>query len=1105
MDLPRYAANPSVLLFPELDNDTAHQKDTTATDDTSTRVASASLPHVPGYEVLEELGRGSMGVVYKARQNDLHRCVALKMIRPNAQVASEELKRFLTEARVVASLQHPNIVQIYEINLQRQPPYFSMELVEGGNLADRLGGRPQPFRAAAQLVLTLARTIHVAHQSGIVHRDLKPANILLAAPDSGLSSVQRMARQLELQSPDLCLGTPKITDFGLAKELHAEVSQTESGIMMGTPNYMAPEQAEGQSRAVGPAADIYSLGVILYEMLTGRPPFTAESHMETILLLFQAEPVSPSRLQPKIPRDLETICLKCLLKSPHQRYASAEDLANDLHRFLIGEPILARPASLCEKVGKWIRRRPALAMLTFCSILVALSLLGLILWHQGELRAQLGQALHDERMTRGAQEAASERERLGQLRDKLKDLLHTGEAALAAQDWQQAEVLLARARAQVADEPELADLRARGDRLLRQTSQQRKDSERWQHFRQRHNEALFQATLFTGSDLASALQETRTAALGALALFGVTLESPPAPSSAESARGLDVDSPYYSQQQKAEIVAGCYELLVVLADAVAQPLPGRLPADKGRQAEEALRILDRAARLGITTQAYHRRRARYLAQAGQSQAAEQASRRADSLRPTTTLDHFLLGQEQLRQGDFPQAVRAFESALQGQPEHFWASYYLALCALKTQHPDQAVARLTSCLSQRRDFPWLYLLRASAWAELGQLERAEEDFEAALKAPLLDSARYGLLINRGVLRIRQGRLDSAVTDLQKAIALRPQLYQGYVNLAQAHLKAQHLEDAIKQLDLAIHREPGLASLFRTRARVRLLSGDQSAALADLDQAIRLGSDAAPQVLAEDHLERGRLLHRQKDHQRALEACDAALHLRPGDARVCRLRAEVLLELKRLPEALRSLDDCLKYGPADAAAFRARAALRTQMGQYAGAQTDYTRALEMEPDAATHAARGWCFLVADAPKLALADFEEALRRAPELGDAYAGRGYSRVLLGDHRRADADAEEALRRGHPSARLHYNVARIYAQAIPCLDSERGGGRWTANALGNYYQDRALRTLTTSLGLLPPTEAARFWQTVVQSDKALNPLRASKWFVQLAARYPLQ
>jgi serine/threonine protein kinase/predicted Zn-dependent protease len=1053
-------------------------------------------PSVAGYEILEELGRGTMGVVYKARQISLQRLVALKMVRADTYAGQAELQRFTSEARVLASLQHPNIVQLFEVNLQQNCPYFAMELVTGGNLSDRLKGQPQPCRPAAQLLLTLARAIHVAHLNGIVHRDLKPANILITPFSSRNSHVQRLIQELGLHPPVFCLGTPKITDFGLAKQLDAGIGQTETGMILGTPSYMAPEQAEGNSSKVGPAADIYGLGAILYETLTGRPPFAAESHLETVLQLFQAEPVSPSRLQPKISRDLETICLKCLQKDPRRRYASAEELADDLQRFLDGEPIVAKPPSLVERLWKWARRRPALAMLSACSVLACGGLLGLVLFHQVDLRAKLGRALADERGARQAEEAASERERLVHLRDKLKNLLRAGEMAWAAQDWQKAKTQLTRARDQAIDEPALSDLQSRIEQMLRQTNQRQLDHSRLANFHRLHNEALFQATLFTGGDLASALQETRQAALEALAEFGIALDSTAKPA---------IDSPYYTEQQKTEIVAHCYELLVMLAETVAQPLPGVSAADKCRQAQEALAILDRAARLGVNTLAYHRRRAHYLSQTGENEAAQQERQHADTLHPCTVLDHFLLGQEQYRQGNSQQAILDFQNVLQLEPDHFWSSYYLALCWLKTQHPNQAAACLTACLGQRRDFPWLYLLRASAWSELGQFARAEADFEAALATPLSDAARYGLLVNRGVMRIRQGSLDKAMADLQQAIALRPQQYQGYVNLAQAYLKGQHLDEAAEQLDQAIRLEPAVAALYRTRARLQLLRQNHAAALADLDQALLAEKSATNPALADDQFERGRILHSQKDYAAALAAFDEVLRVRPHDARACRFRAGALLELNRLPAALAALDDCLRFGPPDAGAFRARAALRTRLGRYAGAQTDYTRALEIEADATTYAARGWCFLVADAPKLALSDFEEAIRLAPEQSDAYTGRGYSRVLLGDAQAAIADAEAALRQGPVSPRLYYNVARIYAQAVAVSETAATRSRTNIDFVSSRNcLDRALLTLTQALEL-QPAEAAHFWQTIVETDKALNPIRQSPEFRQLAARHSAQ
>jgi hypothetical protein len=306
---------------------------------------TASLPQVPGYSVETMLGSGGMGVVYKARQCALDRSVAVKMLLAGPFARPQDLMRFRRETAALACLQHPNIVQVYDAGEVDSRPYFSMELVEGGSLAQRLSGTPKPPREAASLLATLAEAVQVAHQAGIVHRDLKPANILLTA-DS----------------------TPKIADFGLARRLEGGAGLTQTGVPMGTPSYMAPEQAKGQARVIGPAVDVYALGAILYELLTGKPPFRGETPAETLLQVIHQEPVPPARLNPKVPRDLETVCLKCLRKEPQGRYASARALAEDLRRYLLGQAIAAQPVGRLERVGKWIRRNPAIASLSAAAL-----------------------------------------------------------------------------------------------------------------------------------------------------------------------------------------------------------------------------------------------------------------------------------------------------------------------------------------------------------------------------------------------------------------------------------------------------------------------------------------------------------------------------------------------------------------------------------------------------------------------------------------------------------------------------------------------------------------------------------------------------------------
>jgi WD40 repeat protein/tRNA A-37 threonylcarbamoyl transferase component Bud32 len=291
------------------------------------------------YELLEEIGRGGMGVVYKARQVKLNRIVAVKLVLAGMATGSADLARLRSEAEAIARLQDPHIVQIFEVGEHEGLPFLALEFCPGGSLARRLDGTPLPPPEAARLIEQLARAVHAVHEQNVVHRDLTPANVLLAAD-----------------------GTPKVTDFGLAKRLDT-TGQTVSGAILGTPSYMAPEQAHGQSRQVGPAADVYALGAILYECLTGRPPFRAPTTADTLLQVIHDEPVPPRRLQPKVPRDLETICLKALQKDPSKRYTSAQELAGRLRLFLEGRPIPDRPMGKIGRLWRWCRRNPAVAAL----------------------------------------------------------------------------------------------------------------------------------------------------------------------------------------------------------------------------------------------------------------------------------------------------------------------------------------------------------------------------------------------------------------------------------------------------------------------------------------------------------------------------------------------------------------------------------------------------------------------------------------------------------------------------------------------------------------------------------------------------------------------
>jgi tetratricopeptide (TPR) repeat protein len=343
-------------------------------------------PSIPGLEFLEVLGSGGMGVVFKARQATLDRDVAVKFLRDDHRADPGRRERFLQEARAVARLRHPHLVQVYEFGEvpgsggATSHPYLVLEYVPGGSLVELLRGSPQPPAEAARLVETLADAIHYAHQQGVIHRDLKPANVLLQRaqiPRNDQTAVVRGPRpSAPTDAAELCA---KITDFGLAKLLSGS-DLTHSGEVLGTPSYMAPEQATGKSGPITAAVDVYGLGAILYEDLTGRPPFAAATVEATLGLVRRDEPVPPRRLQPTVPRDLETICLKCLRKEPGRRYATAQDLADDLRHFRAGEPIRARPVGTVERVVIWCRRNPRVAGLVAALVLVFLTGCAGILW-----------------------------------------------------------------------------------------------------------------------------------------------------------------------------------------------------------------------------------------------------------------------------------------------------------------------------------------------------------------------------------------------------------------------------------------------------------------------------------------------------------------------------------------------------------------------------------------------------------------------------------------------------------------------------------------------------------------------------------------------------
>ncbi len=1023
------------------------------------------FPTVEGYEFLAELGHGGMGVVYKARQHRLSRLVAVKMIRTGSLAKLEDLARFRTEAETVANLRHANIIQIFDIGETGGLPFVTFELLEGGSLDEELSTRRYPEATSAQLVATLARAIHVAHEAGVIHRDLKPSNVLFSAD-----------------------GTPKITDFGLAKRLE-EPGHTATGQVIGSPSYIPPEQADGRAKQAGRETDVYSLGAILYEMLTRQPPFTGTTAVEILYKVLHEDPVAPSRFEPRLSRDLETICLKCLAKERNRRYADAAGLADDLDRFLAGQPVHARPTPRWERAVKFVRRRPTAASLLAVACLFS-SILAIALLRSYVIRR--GEMLNADRQVEA-------------LRVEIKRVL--SEVRSHQLDAAGAISKLSRLDEKISLHPRLAELQVEVHELLGQFHDRAAAVGRFQEFLQRHEDALFEDTELTGKNPADSLVAIRTASLSALELY--------AAADREADRWALAPLAGLSEQESKDVVHGCYEMLMVLAEAVALPLPNESPV---RQAHHAIQILDRAALLlPEGTQAMWLRRAACLERCGELEAAKRAKSIALDKKPSGAFDHFLSGLEYYKRGSLADAKLHFEAAISVKPKHFWSKCLLAVCSLNSRPPaaDQARTHLSACLQDHPALPWLYVLRGYAYSQSGSIatdpveanahfEHALADYREAVKLDRTGRYRYAVLVNRGLLQFERKKSAEAISDLTEAIALDPRQVNAYVTLAQVHRRNNDFALALARLDQAIDLSPQDPAIHRMRARFRLEPGNvtpdvRTAALSDLREAIKYEKDDSP-LLEEIHAEIARLLLDDKRFPEALEESEASLRLNPRNTAMQRSKIVALLELKRFDKAVIACDAYLTSGSESPEILGLRGLARSKRNDFTGAIEDYTRALAAQPrDALLHCRRGWAYLVTGGDRLARHDFELAIEIDPSSGEAYAGRGSALAALGQFREAVRDAEESLHHGDIEPHLLYTAARTMAQAAGSAAKEpRPRGKVDVRAI-RAYQDRAVEFLRRVVERTPRERRTAFWRDVVEGDPAFNSIRRLSEYARLA------
>jgi tetratricopeptide (TPR) repeat protein len=773
---------------------------------------------IPGYEVQALLGRGGMGLVYQARHLRLNRLVALKMLITGAYAGPQERARFQREAEAVASLRHANVVHVYDVGEHNGWPYFTMELLEGGSLAQALAGTPKPARQAAALLTTLAEAVQAAHEAGIVHRDLKPANILLTAE-----------------------GIPKVADFGLARHCDGGLALTLSGARIGTPSYMAPEQVIGKSGAIGPATDIYALGAVLYEMLTGRPPFRGETAAETERQLIDDAPVAPSRFNTKVPRDLETICLKCLYKEPERRYISATALADDLRRFGEGRAIQARPLSRREQLWRWGRRNPTGAAL----LVTALALIGLAsggaLW------------LVEQRAERREEVAWRERE----LRNEVGTAVSQAASFRKSFHFHEARQLLQQTR--------LRAERAGADDLCRRLDQVRFDLDLAEHLDTARIEAAtlevgrydpaaaepLYASAFSeaglgreGADIEAVAEVVRQSAVRAeivAALDGWASITPDRSRRAwllAVARGAD-PHPTRDRLRQPELWQNGAQLTRFVQESKVAELSPQLATALGRVAREsggdAVALLSAAQARFPQDFWLNRELGWALYQVHRSDEALSYYRAALALRPKTSAVHNGIGAVLHDMGRMDEAIGHLQEALRLDPENVTALTNLAHSLNAKGQMDKAIGHLQQAVRIEPKSAFRHSNLGLALRDKGRLDEATEHFQQALGIEPRSALYHH---NLGMAVWGNGRLDDGIVHLQQAVNIEPKsaLYHG--NLGIALRDKGRLDDAIGHFQQALSIDPTFALIHDNLGLAMRYKGRLDEAITHFQQAVRL---------------------------------------------------------------------------------------------------------------------------------------------------------------------------------------------------------------------------------------------------------------------------
>jgi serine/threonine-protein kinase len=946
------------------------------------------LPQVPGYEVESVLGRGGMGVVYRARHLRLGRLVALKMALAGSSAGPHERERFRREAEAVAALRHPNVVQVYDVGDADGRPYFTMELMEGGSLARKLAGAPQPPRPTAALLASLAGAVQAAHEAGVVHRDLKPGNVLLTAD-----------------------GTPKVADFGLARRLDSDERLTLSGAVIGTPSYTAPEQARGDRGAVGPRTDIYALGAILYECLTGRPPFHAGTAAATLQQVVSDEPIAPRRLNPSVPRDLETVCLKCLHKEPRQRYASAAELADDLRRFERGEPIAARRVGVLGSLRKWARRRPgSAALLAAVALVGAIGVVGAGLLYQQVADARARQDRTDEDV----------HAILGLARVRLDD------------GWKSADLKkLAEARAEAARAKDVA--RGGASPPVRHETESFREEAVRRLDRAEANRTLTE-TLVDLTDPENSKEYARDESGQWRLMAARDIDKQYA--AAFQHWGLDVDG-----AAETEVVAR----LAAEPEPVVQELIAALdkwvlwrqnrPGADWRRLFRVVDQLDRSDR---------GRRFRGLLLEGFWPGAEGVAGMVGATSPWQALSLW-----ELRRGVALSRLRELRREIDPRTEPVLSVVLLANMFVAAEDPASAEEVLSLASTARSSDVLLLHRLGNLLAEQGAT-RLEEAIGYYRAARSLDP-RLGVSLSDAL--IRAGRPSQAEAVMQELLSQRPDHPEYLVHLAFALMAQRRFGDAEATYRQVIALDPDYAEAHYSLGGVLVRQGKSKEAEQICRDTIKLKPDLAEAQnnlgsalfdqgrpkeaeqayrdaiklkpdYAEAHYNLGIALGCQGRLKEAEQAYRDTITLKPNHARAHNNLGNALFDQGRTKEAEQAFRDAIKFKPDYAEAHNNLGnALRSQ-DRLEDAEQAFRNAIRLKPDlAVAHNNLGNVLSCRDRPKDAEQAYRDAIKFRPDFAEAHNNLGGALRSQGRLRETEQACREAIRLKPDYATAHFNL----------------------------------------------------------------------------------